>query len=195
MGTDYIAHQYRKYKSYYEAKLYIQSKKINSRKEFQEKIKQKKISLEIPLNPQTFYKNKGWVNWGDFLGLKFHNKRNYTSFSLAKEFMNKLNIQSQNEFKNYMKENEEKFFRLKIPHNPPGYYPKSIWKGWKDFFGKNEYLPYDKAKKIVRKAKLPNTRAWRNYCKNEKIKEIPYQPNKIYKKKRLGKLGRIPWYR
>ena len=184
LGTDYVAPQKRKFKTYENAKLYVQSLNLKSKKVLQQKVKQGELDPEIPLNPQVLYKNNGWMNWGDFFGLRYHNDRNYLSYQDAKIVLKKLNFKTQNEFKDFIKNHEKKFYGLNIPINPNKYYSKNIWKGWVDFLGNDfEYFSYEKSKKIVQSFKLPNTRAWRDFCKNKKIKEIPFQPNKTYRNK------------
>jgi hypothetical protein len=51
-----------------EAKKVIQPIKILGQSVFHELSKQKKLPKGIPGNPPKVYKDKGWIDWADFLG-------------------------------------------------------------------------------------------------------------------------------
>ena len=56
------------YLTYNEAKTIIHELKIRSGFEYKEFVKNNKIPKNIPNRPERFYKNRGWVSMGDFLG-------------------------------------------------------------------------------------------------------------------------------
>ena len=69
LGTGRIADQFKKeiYWKYAKTKKYVQKLKLKSAKEWGFYYKDNKPKF-MPSNPDSFYKNKGWKNWYDFLG-------------------------------------------------------------------------------------------------------------------------------
>jgi hypothetical protein len=68
LGTGRIWDNYVNYTSYVEAKKIIKNLQINSRDEYKKFIKGELIPKTIPSRPERYYKNRGWISWGDFLG-------------------------------------------------------------------------------------------------------------------------------
>ena len=66
LGTGYIARKNRKYAPYSEAKQWALDMNIKSGGQWRKFNKVRPNN--IPSSPETFYKNKGWTNWYDFLG-------------------------------------------------------------------------------------------------------------------------------
>lgn len=56
------------YMSYVDAKKNIIALKINNGAEYKKLAKENKIPIKIPNRPERYYKGKGWISWGDFLG-------------------------------------------------------------------------------------------------------------------------------
>ena len=53
------------YNTYEEAKQAVQKLGITSKPKY---VKRYKEDSRLPRNPDDIYKNKGWINWYDFLG-------------------------------------------------------------------------------------------------------------------------------
>jgi hypothetical protein len=68
----------------------------------------------IPVTPQSVYRNKGWKGLGDWLGTGViqTQKREYLSFSEAREFVRSLHLKCTNDWYMYYKSG-------KIPDNIP----------------------------------------------------------------------------
>jgi hypothetical protein len=140
------------------------------------------ISLEIPLFPSQAYENKGWENWGKFLGtdkVADHLKL-YKSFEEARIFVRNLGLKSANEWLAYCKAG------LKpddIPSNVQNTYKNKGWNGIEDFLGLNfNYLTFIEAKVYVQKLKFKNSHEWRRFCTSgNKPKNIPSDIAKVYK--------------
>jgi len=63
----------KKYRSFTKARTFVRRLKLKSNQEWRKYRKgelpgKKPMPLYIPSNPDYFYKNKGWVSWGDWLG-------------------------------------------------------------------------------------------------------------------------------
>jgi predicted GIY-YIG superfamily endonuclease len=80
--------------SYDDAKKIVKKLNINSKSEWYRYIKNYHIK-KIPIDPYIVFKNKGWINWGDFLGtnrLQDNMKTlNYISYENAKKWI-KINL-------------------------------------------------------------------------------------------------------
>jgi hypothetical protein len=105
---------------------------LQSTTDWKEFIHSKKRPEYIPTNPNISYKNKGWINWSDFLGVEKKDK--YCSFEDAKKFAKINQVNSGVEWR--------ELFRIgqlpkNIPTIPSRIY-KDKWKGWADFLGKEK---------------------------------------------------------
>ena len=137
LGTGRVADYLRVFISYNKLKKIVRDYKVESISQYQRFCleNQKLIEkLNIPKHPNRTYKNKGWKNWGEFLGtgrVADQLKKNlYYDFEKAKNYINKLNIKTSGEWKKYSK-NKRPYF---IPGSPDRIYKKQ-WKGWSDFLG------------------------------------------------------------
>jgi superfamily II DNA or RNA helicase len=68
LGTGTIAHFNKQFFSFQELKLIVQNNNIKSQSEWHNYYKNLVDKSNIPSNPQSTFKDKGWVNWADFLG-------------------------------------------------------------------------------------------------------------------------------
>ena len=85
------------------------------------------VSLNLPSDPQNTYKNKGWVNWTTFVGLRF------LGFVDARKYVRSLGLKKYRDWKKYSASNR----RIKnIPSCPWTVYNKE-WKGLHDWLGIN----------------------------------------------------------
>jgi hypothetical protein len=183
----------KKYISYDEAKLYI--KKLNIKTIVDWKNRLTEIPENIPNRPDRFYKKRGWVSWGDFLGtgrIANQNKKyTYLSYDDAKNYIQTNNIKSISDFKKY-----------KLPENIPSH-PHKIykeWTNWGTFFGtgyiqdnkiSSNYLSYYNAKQYILNnlSHIRTEKMWKEYIKNNTIKIIPNHPELYYNRKNRGWKG------
>lgn len=129
---------------------------------------------------------------GDWLGTGYiaTSKRTFCQFKEARNFAQNMSFKSRKDWCEYCKSGKR---RLDIPAAPDGYYKKE-WKGWGDWLGtgniKNEkrtFLPFDKAKKIVRGLGLKTEKQWQLFMKTSSLPEgIPSHPHIIYKNEWKG---------
>jgi hypothetical protein len=73
LGTGRIADQLKKYRPFHEARSFAQELKLRSQMEWfafckGTLLRSSRLPLDIPACPSKSYANKGWVNWGDWLG-------------------------------------------------------------------------------------------------------------------------------
>jgi hypothetical protein len=132
LGVEIISDQDKSkmYMSYDECKKYIYENlhKINSKTQLREYILKNNIK-NIPLNPESSYKDKGWISWDSFLS------KNYLNFNDAKKIIKKLNIKSNREWRIFIKD-KDKIYK-NIPNSPDRFY-KNEWIDWYDWLGKDK---------------------------------------------------------
>lgn len=97
----------------------------------------KKIELPvfIPRRPERYYKNRGWVNWSDFLSNdKIQNQKkvflDYDEFILFVS-KNVSNVKNRDSWRCLVKT-----LPNYIPSDPSNYYKDNGWISWKELFSK-----------------------------------------------------------
>jgi superfamily II DNA or RNA helicase len=70
LGAGKVSNRNKKFLNFDEARDYVRTLKLNSNKEWREYCKSRLKPDVIPSSPDGKYKNKGWVNWADFLGIE-----------------------------------------------------------------------------------------------------------------------------
>ena len=90
----------------------------------------------IPSSPHRIYKNKGWKDYGDWLGTytKSTKNRTFLTFEEAKRIVHPLEFKSQDEYNIWFKSEGK---GKDIPAHPYETYVAE-WKGWPDFLGYEE---------------------------------------------------------
>nr|AIF07964.1 hypothetical protein [uncultured marine thaumarchaeote KM3_25_G08] len=69
LGSGYVSHKNRKYRSYEDAQKFVQSKGCTSHKEWRQYCSKHSIPSDIPKRLDHIYQKQGtWTTWGDFLG-------------------------------------------------------------------------------------------------------------------------------
>jgi len=87
------------------------------------------------VNPQRTYKDKGWINWGDWLGtgnIASYLKA-YRPFKAARTFARSLKLKSGTEWREFAKSGN---LPDDIPVNPNKTYKDKGWSGMGDWRGK-----------------------------------------------------------
>lgn len=168
----------------------------------------KRLPADIPVAPNQIYAQKGWSNWGDWLGTATvaANLRNFRSFPEARGFVRKLGLRDQSEWAAYSSGRlPDKGLRPDdIPGNPQKVYANNGWQGMGDWLGTGRmanhmrvFLPFEKARAYVRSLGLESETEWRIY-RSGKLPEkgrcppdIPTNPNRHYAKD--GWVGMGDW--
>jgi len=68
LGTNFIATRNRKFRPFKEAREYAQSLHLSNVREWEKYCSSGEKPNDIPRLPNRVYKDKGWINWGDWLG-------------------------------------------------------------------------------------------------------------------------------
>jgi len=134
LGTGNIANQNKKFLSFEETKRNVHKLGMRTQREWQKYSRSSKRPDNIPNDPSGVYKNKGWTNWGDFLGTgnRSNHNRKYRSFEESRKFAHNLKLdgaRAWNEWRKSGKKPDD------IPTNPARTYKDSGWISWGDFLG------------------------------------------------------------
>jgi len=210
LGTRTIAPHLREYRRFEEAKEFAHGLGLKSGTEWQKFCKgqfpEKGMSPEdIPAKPNQIYKDKGWINWGDWLGTRTiaPHLREYRRFEEARAFAHGLGLKSQTEWRKFCKGQlpEKGTLPEDIPATPNRTYKDKGWKGMGDWLGTGtiaprlrEYLPFEEARTFVHSLGLRSRTDWQRFCNGQLPEKgtlpngIPAKPNQSYEDK-----GWITW--
>ena len=144
---------------------------------------------DIPSDASHVYADKGWINWGDWLGTGTvaPQLRQYLPFNQARQFSRSLNLSSRTEWKEYCKDKIPNMAPRPedIPISPIGVYSDKGWIGWGDWLGTDAIAPrlrhyrlFEKARVFSRSLNLKSHGQWRAYSKGE-IPSLPPKPDDI----------------
>jgi predicted RecB family nuclease len=133
----------------------------------------------IPNTPNSYYKNKGWINWHDWIGFSF------MSFEEARTYMRKLGLKNREEYWAWQRSGKRP---KTIPASPEKEYKYTGWKDLGDWLGtgntgqqKKKRMPYEQAKKYVQALGIKTQHeffAWRK--SGQRPETIPSDPSRVY---------------
>ena len=171
-----------------EARTKVHLLKLVTVKNWRDHTKKSSFPKDIPTNPETSYKDKGWTSWGNWLGngkvsLK---DRVYLPFKEARHKVHLLHFSGQKDWLTYSKQND---FPNDLPKAPTSVYKDQGWLSWGDWLGNGKiaskdrvYLPFEEARHNVHLLKIPTQKLWINYTKQNGFPEnIPKKPERTYK--------------
>lgn len=138
---DYLGHgkisdneKSKKYLSYEDAKKIISPLKLHTSILWYKYTINPNFPDNLPKKPDRFYKNKGWVGFGEFLGNgTVSNQKKYKYFLTyenAVEYVGNLFLKTRNEYFEFHTENQIR----NLPKQPDKYYKS--WVNWGTFLGK-----------------------------------------------------------
>ena len=195
LGTSMIATQNRVYRPFEEARTFVHQLKLTSGKEWKDLAKTRNKPDDIPANPETVYKEKGWIGMGDWLGTGTVSPSNrvYKSFEEARAFVHHFKLKNQQEWAAWTKTEAKPH---DIPVSPAGVYKDEGWENWGDWLGtgtvasqNRSYRIFEEARIFAQQLHLRNIEEWKNWTKTEaKPHDIPAAPDGVYKSE-----GWISW--
>ena len=126
LGTGRVADQKKIFFEFKEAREFVRNLGLKNHKEWENYCKSGNKPDDIPTAASQHYKNKGWKNWGDFLGTGNISKmkQKFRPFKEAREFVRNLGLKGQKEWIDYCKSGNKP---NDIPSNPQQTYNKR-WK-------------------------------------------------------------------
>jgi hypothetical protein len=182
LGTGEKSWKEKSYLPFNEARYFVHTLNLNNRKEWFEYCETKEKSDRIPKNPQSTYKNKGWISWEDWTGNK---KITFIGFEKARDYAHSLNLNNQIEWFAHCKSGN---LPKDIPRAPHMVYINEGWITWPDFLGskgragkKKEWREFEKAREFARNLGFKKHSEWRIFAStNAKPKDIPSSANATY---------------
>ncbi|MCY4047076.1 MAG: DEAD/DEAH box helicase family protein [Candidatus Dadabacteria bacterium] len=145
------------------------------------------LPKDIPTNPQSVYKNKGWISLPDWLGTGIGKRRvrrtEFRPFEEAREYARSLNLKSGTEWNRHTKSPE---FPKDIAVVPSLTYKHKGWVSWPDFLGKvvREYRSFEEAREYARSLNLRSSTEWVRHTKSSEFpKDVPVNPSYRYANK------------
>ena len=160
--------------TYEEAQRIVQEKGINSKNEYMSSHKE----LGLPSLPNEYYKDKGWIDWYDFLS---KSKDSYPTYEEAQRIVKENGINSQADYMS-------SYQALGLPSSPNISYKDKGWIDWYSFLGKSKasYPTYEEAQRIVKENGITSQT---DYKSSHKELGLPSSPNRFYKN-----IGWNDWY-
>ncbi|MDA8909055.1 hypothetical protein N9I65_02650, partial [bacterium] len=184
LGTGTIALRLREYLRFEDAREFARSLNLNGVMEWRAFTKTDEMPENIPTDPSSSYKDKGWKGMKDFLGTE----KVWRPFEEAREFAQKLNLKGSSEWRQYAKSGD---LPSDIPAYPDKTYKDKGWAGWGDYLGTGnvanflkEYRPFEEAREFAQSLKLSSQKEWQAFIKTSKMPEdIPADPRGSYQNK------------
>ncbi len=132
LGTDTIAARDREYRSFAEARAFVQSLRLKSWDAWRVYSASGKRPADIPGTPSRVYRDAGWSGFGDWLGTGTiaTAARRYRPFGRARAFVRGLGLKTQADWYVYRKSGDRP---PDIPSTPWHVYRSTGWVSWPDW--------------------------------------------------------------
>lgn len=164
------------------ALIIVRNLNINSVTEWRKWIKINK-DKNIPFNPDSFYKNSGWINYKHFFGSNSLKRKNFLTYNDAKNLLKTYKLNNYKEFSKWITKNKDK----NIPSRPEQIYFED-WISWGDFLSsgnisnsKKVFLGYLECKEYLISIRLNGYNSFVKWYNLTKPNNIPYNPSVAYK--------------
>jgi superfamily II DNA or RNA helicase len=188
LGTGNIHPSKRLYRSFIEARTYVQTLNLARVEDWDVFCKSGNKPDDIPWHPNKTYAEQGWISFADWLGSSVVSSRNqlFLPFKEARDFVRSLGLKTVDEWHHYSKSEHR---QNNIPSNPHRTYKNDGWISYTDWIGNGKlpqhlrvYRPFYEARKFVHALNLKSRVEWSNYCKSgNKPDDIPSIPEEKYK--------------
>ena len=136
LGTGRASNRNRTYREFEEARDYARSLNLGGSNHWARWSASGERPQDIPGNPNTIYKGKGWAGWSDWLGTgNLHpsqKKALYCDFLTAREYVVAQGFRSVKEFERFCKSGQKPDFLAPFPYQTY----QDEWRGWPYFLGK-----------------------------------------------------------
>jgi len=195
LGTGFVYAKYRKIKPFEEAQKIVSKLGFKNLKEYGEWWK-KNTPKDLPANPISAYKGKGWISWGHYLGTGSvaPSLKQFKLFEESRKYVHALKFSGKEDYAKWAKSKERP---SEIPTSPPRTYKGKGWTSWGDYLGTGtvatqlrQYRTFREFKIFFRKTAIEygikNKKEWINFVKNHKLPEdIPALPWIVYSKQNV----------
>ncbi len=166
----------KKFWDYKRASKYIQKIGIVSERQFRRAKKEGKVSLYVPKDPSSNYKE--WKTWEKFFG-KNNRNGNYATYEECKTWAKKHKIKNRREWEKKRPKNMPRHLKMVYKE----------WEGWNEFLGNynnrhfnTNWLSFKEAKKIVQAEGITSAKEFQRWVRETKP-NIPASPHIVYGEK------------
>ena len=182
LGTEYVAHKDRVYRTFEEARKFVRSLGLKNSYEWKEYCKSGNKPDDIPADPSYYYK-KYFKGIGDWLGTGNISPKDrvYRTFEEARKFVRSLGLKNWKEWGEYCKSGNKPD---DIPAEPNKTYKNDFIEmgDWLGTGRTRNFRPFTEAREFVQKLGLQSLKQWNEYCKSgNKPDDIPAAPWNTYK--------------
>ena len=136
LGTGTIAPSNKVFRPFAEAREFVRSLGLKTKNEYVAYAKSGRIPANIPLDPNSYYKDKGWNGFADFLGTT----RQWLDFEKAREYARSLGLKVGLSISNTPNPKKRP---ADMPLDPHSVYKDKGWERFCRFF-KFHWLPFKK---------------------------------------------------
>jgi hypothetical protein len=161
--------------TYAEAQAWAETQKIKTKRQWLERMKDRPVG--IPVLPEDFYADKGWISWGEFLKTKrvATSQRKFRPYSQAEKWARRQNLSS---VKEYVALGPAR--PADIPSNPHVIYANSGWVDWQKYLGTG-FVSYKKAQAYLKRYGIRSAQQY-NSLNEDRPSWLPSQPEKFYRR-------------
>lgn len=147
LGNGNVSTRLREYRSFNQARSYVRRLGLRNESEWRLYVKGqisgvKKKPDDIPASPHMSYRNKGWSNYGDWLGtgnISYHQAQ-WRAFDKARSYVRKMKLRNSNEWRKFCGGQLPRLNKPNdIPATPYKVYDGKGWKGMEDWLGNKIY--------------------------------------------------------
>lgn len=189
------------WRPFVEARKYVRTQNLSSKKAHQVWPKNDRPK-DIPSNPNTEYKDAGWISWGDYLGTGNIAPQNriFLPFKKARAYARSLKINGQAEWFQWCKAKK----LGNIPAHAGEVYKTTGWISWPDFLGCDTCLQGPEHRTALRSAiatlrrrnggVLPSV-GWMQTHSDKRIRRVAYALKRGTTKRPQMADGNDPKYR
>ena len=139
LGTGNQFHARKDYISFAEAKDYVKEnlKDVTTEVRWNAAVQGRRVPASIPKRPAHTYRDRGWTNWGDFLGTARakHQPKPFLSYCAAKDYLRKHHSDIKSG-EGFQRARTAGILPSTIPSNPSVAYRDRGWIDGYDFFAK-----------------------------------------------------------
>lgn len=179
LGTKNLNTRTKKFITYEQCKMFAKTLNIKTQKEWFKYWKDNDRPIDVPHTPQNYYKDKGWIDWYDFLGTE------YLSFEEARNYLKSKNLKTSINYQKYWDKNRPK----NLPYNPDIFYRFEGWTNWHNFLSNLKAIK--KQRQIDRKDYVTVQRY--NFKEAQKQEYINVKYKLPYGKFTIDKKGKLEW--
>jgi hypothetical protein len=169
-----------------EAREYARSLGFCNQRQWRKCTKAEPLPAGVPITPDTIYRQSGWNDWYDWLGVGSSTKSKFRDFQQARQFVHALMLTSKAKWIQYCGGGA---LPSDIPKAPDQAYKNHGWISWGDWLGTASAAPqfrqlwtFVQSRDFVRALGLLSGADWKKYCKSGlKPETIPAAPWQTYK--------------